>query len=221
MVAYTTPAVHTALFEILKSLSVEKGGSLPSNMGGKPYITAVDLNSEIKRKFVEHDLFFLPTEVEVSKEIVTNPKGGTVVTVSIQAEYTIISTKDGSQVTIGGVGDGYATGTAVASNIASTNALKNALLRTFLVTEQSTEDAAKNGPAEPKEERAVTQAKQPNNGNLNAARNELVALTGGQTEAKQAGDKFFGVPEGEPSTWSSDESQIRKVIEHVKKTGEV
>ena len=67
----------------------------------------------------------------------------------IKGSYTIVSTVDGSQVTVSGIGDGLASGTAVAANIGSTNALKNALLRTFLITEQSVEDDSKNGPSQP------------------------------------------------------------------------
>ena len=143
---YATPHVHTALGAILNDLSVEKNGKLPSNMGGKPYISAVDLSLEIKRKFVEHNLILLPTEHVVNHNSVTDATKRITFYISINGEYTILSTTDGSSVTIGGVGDGVAMGSAVAANIASTNALKNALLRTFLVTEQSVEDEAKNGP---------------------------------------------------------------------------
>lgn len=143
--------VYTALFTILKAMSVDKGGVLPSNMGGKPYITAVDLNAEAKRQFVDNDLILIPNERETHKEIISVSGGGFKITLSIEGTYTIYSTKDGSSVTISGVGDGVAAGTAVAANIASTNALKNALLRTFLVTEQSVEDAAKNGTPEAEE----------------------------------------------------------------------
>ena len=139
------PHVYKAIAKILGELSVAKGATLPANMGGKPYITAVDLNSEIKRKFVENNLIHLPREREVSKEIIIGNGGRVTVALSVEGEYTIISTEDGSTATISGAGDGLANGSAVASNIASTNALKNALLRTFLVTEQSAEDAAKNG----------------------------------------------------------------------------
>lgn len=141
---YTQPHVHTALAGILSGLSVEKGGTLPSNMGGKSYVTASDLASEVKRKFVENNLIFLPEEtIHLHKEVVHKDRIN--ILISITGKYTIISTKDGSSVTVSGTGDGMAGGTAVASNIASTNAMKNALLRTFLITEQSVEDAAKNG----------------------------------------------------------------------------
>lgn len=141
---FEVPEVYKALAEILKSLSVAKGGTLPGNMGGKPYITAVDASAEVKRQFVANDLIFLPNEEVVKHENLT--VGNSLkVAIVIRGEYTIISTKDASQVAISGTGDGLATGTAVASNIASTNALKNALLRAFLITEQSVEDAAKNG----------------------------------------------------------------------------
>jgi len=143
---FEVPEVYKALAEILKSLSVAKGGTLPGNMGGKPYITAVDASAEVKRQFVANDLIFLPNEEVVRHENLT--VGNSLkVAIVIRGEYTIISTRDASKVSISGTGDGLATGTAVASNIASTNALKNALLRAFLITEQSVEDAAKNGEA--------------------------------------------------------------------------
>lgn len=144
MTEYKTPHVHTAVANILNSLGVAKGGVLPSNMGGKPYITAVDVAKEVKSQFVSNNLIFLPKEtIFQHKEIINKDRIN--VLISITGEYTFVSTKDGSSVTVSGTGDGLAGGTAVASNIASTNALKNALLRTFLITEQSVEDAAKNG----------------------------------------------------------------------------
>lgn len=155
-----TPHVYKALAAILASLSVAKGGTLPSNMGGKPYITAVDAAAETKRKFVENNLIFVPNETVFKHETIIH-KDRISVAIVITGQYTIISTQDGSHVTVSGTGDGLANGTAVASNIASTNALKNALLRTFLITEQSVEDAAKNGPdseATPTE-RKLTQAR--------------------------------------------------------------
>lgn len=138
-------AVYGAIGSILGELSVEKGGVLPGNMGSRPYITAVDLNAEVKRRFVEHNLILLPDEKFVKHEVSTSAQGRHSIFLVIEGHYTITSTLDGSSVTIAGVGDGLATGTAVAANIASTNALKNALLRTFMVTEQSVEDEAKNG----------------------------------------------------------------------------
>lgn len=150
--------VHRSLLRILGKLSVQKNGTLPSNMSGKPYITAADASKETKAFFVEEELILLPFEKETSKETVVN-KDRINIAVSIEGQYTIFSTKDGSSVTIQGVGDGLAGGTAVASNIASTNALKNALLRTFLITEQSVEDAAKAGPPEAKDTKSPAQQK--------------------------------------------------------------
>ena len=141
---FEVPHVYTALAEILKHLSVEKNGQLPGNMGGKAYITAVDISAEVKRQFVANNLIFLPDEEVIKHETVLH-KDRINTAIVIRGTYTILSTKDGSSVTVSGTGDGLATGTAVASNIGSTNALKNALLRTFLITEQSVEDASKQG----------------------------------------------------------------------------
>ena len=153
-----TPHVYGALANILKNLSVAKGGVLPTNMGGKSYITAVDASAEAKRQFVENDLIFLPNEEVIENEHFIH-KDRVSIRIVIRGEYTLVSTVDGSSVTVSGVGDGLATGTAVASNIGSTNALKNALLRTFLITEQSVEDAAKNGEPETPAQRQIQKAK--------------------------------------------------------------
>lgn len=139
------PHVYGALANILKQLSVAKGGVLPGNMGGKPYITAVDTAAEVKRQFVENNLIFLPQEKFVKHESHMVGDRSVKILTAVEGTYTIVSTVDGSSAVISGTGDGLANGTAVASNIASTNALKNALLRTFLITEQSVEDEAKNG----------------------------------------------------------------------------
>lgn len=140
----TGPKVYEALGKVLGAMAVEKGGVLPGNMGGKPYITAHDLAAEAKRQFVANNLILLPDE-QIFKHDVINDNGRKTVVISVRGQYTITHIEDGSSVTVGGTGDGLATGTAVASNIASTNAFKNALLRTFMVTEQSVEEAAKNG----------------------------------------------------------------------------
>lgn len=149
------PHVYSAVANILKSLSVQKNGVLPGTMGGKPYISAVDLAAETKRMFVENDLIALPDETVTKHEII-NDNGRKSIFIGIEAQYTIISTKDGSMVTVQGVGDGIALGSAVSSNIASTNAMKNAFLRLFMVTEQSVEDQA----TEPREEKGAPQAVQ-------------------------------------------------------------
>ena len=67
-----TPHVYTALFAILKALSVPKNGTLPGNMGGKMYITAVDASAEVKRQFVENNLIFLPNESVFRHEVIAN-----------------------------------------------------------------------------------------------------------------------------------------------------
>ena len=152
------PAIYGAVANVLKAMAVEKGGVLPGNMGGKPYITAVDLSAEAKRQFVANNIILIPNET-VTKHDIEESGGRKMIVVGIRGEYTLIHTGDGSSVTISGAGDGMALGTSVASNIASTNALKNALLRTFLITEQSVEDEAKNGAAGDKTPQAVQNAR--------------------------------------------------------------
>jgi len=142
---YKVPHVHTAMAAILGSLSVTKDGKLPSNMSGKEYVTAGNLSNTVKTAFVEKGLLTAASETIFHHEVTADKTGRTLVAISVNGVYTIISTVDGSTLTIGGAGDGLATGTSVANNIASTNAFKNALLRTFMVTETSVEDQAKKG----------------------------------------------------------------------------
>ena len=135
----TVPHVYRAIHKILGSLSVDKDGMLPNNMGGKSYATAENISNEVKRLFVENNLVLVPNETYYDYEVNVDGNGRKTVFVSVEGRYRIVSAEDQSQVTISGVGDGIATGTAVASNIASTFALKNALLRTFLITQSSVE----------------------------------------------------------------------------------
>jgi hypothetical protein len=201
MTEYKTPHVHEAIAAILESLSVAKGGTLPGNMGGKPYITAVDAAAEVKRKFVENDLIFLPNESIFKHESIIN-KDRINVLISITGEYTFISTRDGSSVKVSGTGDGLAGGTAVASNIASTNALKNALLRTFLITEQSVEDAAKGGDESPAAKPSATQQK------IEQARRPAAATSDAQAKIRD----WIGTDESRRTT-------VNTTMDKLKKTG--
>lgn len=171
--------VFTALGEILAKLSVSKTGVLPSNMGGKSYVPATEINKEVKALFVEYDLLLIPNErLEASENILVEGRVVKITTI-IRGEYTIVSTQDGSSVTIAGVGDGLASNTAVSSNIASTNALKNALLRLFLITEQSAEDEAKNGAAD-------SQAETPAKRQVDRAKSAPASASSGGTVTKQS-----------------------------------
>lgn len=192
--------VYKGLAAILKSLSVEKNGVLPGNMGGKPYITAVDAAAETKRQFVANDLVFLPEEEVIKHETILH-KDRINTSIVIKGTYTIVSTVDGSRVVVSGTGDGLATGTAVASNIGSTNALKNALLRTFLITEQSVEDAAKQGEPDAKPSPAqqkLEQARKTPTRNATPAKNDddnqakVRAWIGSDAARKDAANEAYG-----------------------------
>jgi hypothetical protein len=149
MTEYIAPHVHTALLAIYGELTVEKDGTLPSNMSGKAYITAGNLSARIKEEFVKHGLIFYPIREYISHhEVAQDKTQRTLVAFSVEASYKIISTVDGSSIEIGGAGDGLATGTSVANNIASTNALKNALLRLVMATEGGVESQSKDGIGE-------------------------------------------------------------------------
>lgn len=229
---YKVPHVHTALAAILKSMSVEKGGMLPSNMGGKSYIQAHDLAAEAKRQFVANDLIAYPTEELLKHEIVL-ANNRTLVATAIKAQYTLVSTVDGSSITITGIGDGLATGTAVSSNIASTNALKNAFLRAFLITEQSVEEQAKRGTDEPDSQagRAVSAAKpkaapqQSKTADLDTLRADVRAAWA--ETASAFGDDFnpqgymdLGNEKFKGQKWASDGALLKQLAEAIR-NGEV
>lgn len=138
---YKVPHVHTALAAIVKSLTVEKTGKLPTNLGGKAYAPAPAVAQAVKEMFAANDLLLLTNETVVSNENLV-VKDRLSIHIVVTGTYTIVSLVDGSQVTVSGTGDGLATATAVAANVASTNSQKNALLRTLLISEQSVEDAS-------------------------------------------------------------------------------
>ena len=213
------PKVYGALAKILGALSVDKNGTLPSNMSSKPYVTAADLNSEIKRQFVENNLILLPVERETHKEVLVDSNQKKTIAISIEGTYTIVHTGDGSSVVVGGVGDGLATGTAVSANIASTNALKNALLRTFLVTEQSTEDAAKNGVPDvgPAKESAPTEPRKETAADVKADLTTLLN-TKVASEIVAKGNEFFKTENA--AEWKEDIAKLQTWRNHLS-TGEV
>lgn len=160
MTDYKTPHVHTALAEIVKSLVVEKTGTLPGNLGGKKYAPAPAVAQAVKELFAKNDLLLLTEEKVVSNENLV-VKDRLSIHIIVTGTYTIISLKDGSSVTVSGTGDGLATATAVAANIASTNSQKNALLRTLLISEQSVEEASMTEQKPSATEQKLERARQP------------------------------------------------------------
>lgn len=218
-------AVYPAIAKILSAMSVERGGTLPSNMGSGKYITAVDLNSEVKRQFVANDLILVPNERVIKHENLISQR--TTISIVIEGTYEIISTVDGSSVVISGVGDGLAIGTAVASNIASTNALKNALLRFLLVTEQSVEDAAKDGVGD----EPVAKTEKVGKDTIDSVKAEIGAIIKDENNSfdggkvNDLGDKLTG-SNAQTRSWTlADLKKIRtelvKLVEAEQKTGEV
>jgi len=138
------PAIYGAFAKVLAELSVAKGGTLPSNLGGSSYIKAADLSLEVKRLFVEHGLVVFPQERFTKHEVSINNEGRKVLTIGVETAAKIVAIEDGSFEVVSGVGDAVSNGnTSVTANIASTNAMKNLLMRALLITEQSVEDASK------------------------------------------------------------------------------
>lgn len=227
------PQVYNSIAAVLSALSVERGGLLPGNMGGKPYVTASDLNLEIKRQFVANSLILLPNEKVIKHEAI--PGQRLTIAIMIEGAYTIVSTEDGSSVTVSGVGDGVALGTAVSSNIASTNALKNALLRTFLVTEQSVEDAAKSGIDESAQS-GPTKAQQniakasdgaktaptgnQSNGTVNELQNKIKAAAQARKDAGESDFSHMAFAKAflknRAQGWVTDEVRLTEVLEAIK-----
>lgn len=216
---YVAPHINRAYLSILKDISVDKNGVLPSNMGGKPYIAAVDVAKEVKALLVKNDVISVPRETEVRKELVLQGNR-LLITTTIEAEYDLISTIDGSILTIRGVGDGVATGSAVASNIASTNAFKNAFLRALLITEQSVEDDAKKGIPEPeKENRAVANAKgatkEQGSDEVGSARQAVKAAAASAGLSDQGYINWGKSMTGGAAGWVSDVDTLKKLASEI------
>jgi len=232
-IEYKVPHVVKALHAILSELGVAKGGVLPQNMGGKPYITAADVAKEVKTLLVKNDLVVYPDEKITKHEIRTEVANRYTVAVGIEGTYTFESVIDGSTRSVTGAGDGLAGGTAVASNIASTNTMKNALLRTFMITEQSVEDAAKNGTETEAEQgpsqatRAVSKAR----GNTQAADTGPTEVEAARAEVKAAWKEVNGEDGGDAgymalgkskfsNGWQNRVSDLKALADAIRK-GEV
>ncbi len=223
----SVPQVYVSMSKVLSALSVEKGGMLPGNMGGKPYITAADIAAEVKRLLVANDLIVLPNEA-IAKHQVIEANNRLTIAMVIEGEYTFVSLKDGSKAVVQGAGDGLANGTAVASNIASTNAMKNALLRTFLITEQSVEDYAKQGIDEsaPVENKAIkaatggsTQAPKPApNQGVADLRAQIIAKVQGIHEATGVEPNYAAIGNrlhaGDPG-WANKVAPLKAVLKAI------
>jgi hypothetical protein len=227
--------VYEAMLNVLEKLAVAKTAELPGNMGGKPYIEAHVLASEVKKLFVENKLIVLPVQRMVKHEVVSREGRAPHIAVAIEATYTIVSTVDGSMAQIQGVGDGLASGTAVASIIAGTNAMKEALMSTFLVSEQSVEQQAKAGVSDDSEEKATPRAVNTATGGATtgtAPKKEIAqAVTTLQAEVKSAWAERHGDDEdgyvdlgnskwGKPADWATNQTKLKALIKAIN-AGEV
>ena len=133
------PHVIGALARVQGEVAVSADGTLPSSLGGKPYITANSLFLAVNKSFHENGLVLVPNERVVGEW----HDGSGTIHITVTGEYTVYSTEDGSSLTLSGTGDGLARRTAVAGNIASTNALKNTLLRLIFTGESATDEQGK------------------------------------------------------------------------------
>jgi len=216
--------VFGAYAEVLKSLQVDAGGTLPGNMGGKKYITAKDIADEVKKKFVEHGLIMIPNEVIESESIQTGSDGRRTSFITVRGEYRIIHVQDASELTITGVGGGLATGTAVAPNIASTFALKNALQRAFLISENAVEEAALKETnavaATPPEKRAEVTAAASAAAQVTPLKKEIAKKLGirAASEILAKGNEYFKTESAD--SWKDDAEKLAGWAKHLE-TGEV
>jgi hypothetical protein len=219
--------VDAAMLEILKVFSVEKDGQLPSNMGGKDYVSAPALFKGAKAEFTSRGLIVYPNEKYTEYQTVPRGDRAPTIVVAVEGSYQIVSTVDGSSRYISGTGDGMGQGNSVASNIASTNALKNALMRLFLGAESGLEAESKgdNAPAEPKPEaRAVSTAK---GGGPTQKREAPQAVVELQDEVKREWAERY--PEdmdgyvqlgirlhGEPANWATNITKLKSLVKAIR-----
>lgn len=218
------PHIYQAMHSILGRLAVEKGGILPSNMGSSRYTTAEDVAKAVRDELFKEGLVLLPSERVVESSTTIN-KDRLNFHLIVTGDYRILSTKDGSEVTVTGTGEGVATGTAVAANIASTFALKNALLRTFLISEQSVEDEglgqgksspnkASASPAAKAQQRVAKAASKPTpraatSDAEKAAQAGVKALIDDGTISREDANKIAAKFKGDPERYQKTLAQIK------------
>lgn len=152
--------IYEAIGEILRDLDVEKDGVLPGNMGGKAYRTIESVTKGLRSELVSKGVIIVPNEKVISQERWEFTKRMNFSTV-IEGTYQLVSTKDGSSITISGTGRGNSMGTSVDANGASSFAFKNAVQRLFLISDNEEETAAmRDGtPGPTKLERDAAQAR--------------------------------------------------------------
>ena len=217
-----TPKVFGAILNVMRDVLFEADGTLPGNMGGKKYISAVEQASKVKDEFVKNNLILVPNEVNLKHEVIVDAGRKTIFTVT-RGEYQIVHVEDGSSVTFSGIGEGTANSTAIASNIASTFALKNALQRLLFSTEAALEDKGLEAPpasaakATPPESRAAAAAT--GEATANTVKGEIMVLlkTKNKNEVVAKGNEFFGadIPD-----WAKSLTDLQKWKQHLT-TGEV
>lgn len=134
------PAIYGAIHKVIAELQVEKDGVLPGTKGGKSYRSAEAFTTAIKALFVKHGIIFIANEEVVDQGYYEFKSRMTYFTV-IRGEYRLISTLDGSELTVSGIGRGNDIGATTDANIASTFAFKNAMQRTLLIGDNSAEEA--------------------------------------------------------------------------------
>lgn len=184
-----TNKIFKAIHNVLKHLTVAKNGTLPGNLGGKPYQTAEDISNEVKNQLVKNNVI-----VEASEDVVKveSPDYGDKkmrFMITVQGSYRLIHIEDGSSLTIKGIGQGLGTGVATAASVASTFALKSALLRTFLISESGVEQDGNTEQAPPKQNSAQQQAAKATEGDYARTAKATPAapkkLTGANGEAQK------------------------------------
>ena len=149
-----TNKIYDSIHKVLSHLAVEKGGTLPGNLGGSAYHKAEDISNEVKNQLVANKVI-----VEANEEVVKveSPDYGDKkmrFVITLKGTYRLIHIEDGSFITISGVGQGMGTGVSTAAAVASTFSLKSALLRTFLISESGVESEGVTEQAAPKQDRA-------------------------------------------------------------------
>lgn len=160
MTENNTPLIYGAIHKVLGHLTVAKNGTLPGNLGGKPYQTAEDISNEVKTQLVQNNVIVEAQEDVVKVESPDYGDKKMRFMITVQGSYRLIHIDDGSSLTIKGVGQGLGTGVATAASVASTFALKSALLRTFLISESGVERDGQTEQAPPKQNSAQQAAKQ-------------------------------------------------------------
>jgi ERF superfamily len=144
--ATSAPHIHEAMVAIAGDLS--KTGIAKDRRNEQQnfrFRGIDDVMNAVSPTFAKHGVVFLPVYTDYPDVERITGKGTTLIYAKVKGDFTYVSAKDGSSVTVTTFGTAMDSGDK-ATNKAMSAALKYALLQTFLIPTESSEDADASTP---------------------------------------------------------------------------